>query len=532
MDINVSTAVIQNALSQLDLCQESLDVKVGEVEKTIVEHFEGLIDALRQCQTNSINQLHNKKDKLEEILKYQRTVLEQSLASVLSEEKETPSVSSCPLKPLVGDAIDCLKFRNGSLTKDNIQKQTGFIEDLPSGLPIYAELDKGSFLESQTLSGTVHFVLKDFSNQLCLKLREDLISILVDEPRNAAVYVHPRTFPSVTISIISTEAVAAGSKPCIRLFYDGLELKHVSDCGSVVKHVDEGIRWLFEGPRMQSPIFSSYAYLNEIFITTHDSVQVLNLVGKIKRHWGQSGSGPGDFKEPRGIVVSSGGEVFVADSGNDRIQVFDANGLHLRECAISKPKVLAFANNLLWVTSEKSIIALNDSGSSVHEIVFKFPVSAFSFMSSSEMLVYVASMGWRLINLNGEELYNHQQFKSNQYLFPYGDFVYGISYPERCVVSFNRCCFAERFIFGKSKKFSFSTISISLLEHGKLVITGSNSQDSQLAIIDCGHDFPLDSNRLYLFKFIKDEAERRNLDLKHLCKIVVSMCLQMESRNS
>ena len=41
--------------------------------------------------------------------------------------------------------------------------------------------------------------------------------------------------------------------------------------------------------------------------------------------WGEPGSGPGQFNDPTGIAVS-GGEVFVADSRNGRIQVFGLDG--------------------------------------------------------------------------------------------------------------------------------------------------------------------------------------------------------------
>lgn len=46
--------------------------------------------------------------------------------------------------------------------------------------------------------------------------------------------------------------------------------------------------------------------------------------------WGRSGAGEGELSRPTGIAVASTGEVYVADTGNDRIQVFDHNGTHLR----------------------------------------------------------------------------------------------------------------------------------------------------------------------------------------------------------
>jgi 4-amino-4-deoxy-L-arabinose transferase-like glycosyltransferase/sugar lactone lactonase YvrE len=47
--------------------------------------------------------------------------------------------------------------------------------------------------------------------------------------------------------------------------------------------------------------------------------------------WGDRGDGPGQFVEPRGVAVSLEGVVYVADTGNARIQVFDGGGQLLRQ---------------------------------------------------------------------------------------------------------------------------------------------------------------------------------------------------------
>ncbi|HEM60876.1 MAG TPA: hypothetical protein ENO24_01155, partial [Chloroflexi bacterium] len=47
--------------------------------------------------------------------------------------------------------------------------------------------------------------------------------------------------------------------------------------------------------------------------------------------WGSHGDGPGQFNEPRGVTVSLEGVVYVADTGNGRVQVFDSEGGFLRE---------------------------------------------------------------------------------------------------------------------------------------------------------------------------------------------------------
>lgn len=46
--------------------------------------------------------------------------------------------------------------------------------------------------------------------------------------------------------------------------------------------------------------------------------------------WGEKGTGPGQFSDPTGIAVT-GDEVFVADSRNSRIQVFDFGGKFKRQ---------------------------------------------------------------------------------------------------------------------------------------------------------------------------------------------------------
>ncbi|MCK4471945.1 MAG: 6-bladed beta-propeller, partial [Anaerolineae bacterium] len=47
--------------------------------------------------------------------------------------------------------------------------------------------------------------------------------------------------------------------------------------------------------------------------------------------WGSQGKGQGQFQDPRGIAVDQDGNVYVADSGNNRIQVFDSSGKFLTQ---------------------------------------------------------------------------------------------------------------------------------------------------------------------------------------------------------
>ena len=48
----------------------------------------------------------------------------------------------------------------------------------------------------------------------------------------------------------------------------------------------------------------------------------LIATGNFITKWGSAGSGDGQFNGPRGVTVDSSGNVYIADSSNDRIQGF------------------------------------------------------------------------------------------------------------------------------------------------------------------------------------------------------------------
>jgi glucose/arabinose dehydrogenase/plastocyanin len=61
--------------------------------------------------------------------------------------------------------------------------------------------------------------------------------------------------------------------------------------------------------------------------TAKNRIQVLFDNGTFMSKWGRDGSGNGTFNSPTGIAVdSSSGNVYVADTANNRIQVFSSNG--------------------------------------------------------------------------------------------------------------------------------------------------------------------------------------------------------------
>ena len=51
--------------------------------------------------------------------------------------------------------------------------------------------------------------------------------------------------------------------------------------------------------------------------------------GKLLTAWGRKGTGPGEFDQPHALAMDSQGRLFVADRGNDRIQIFSQAGVLL-----------------------------------------------------------------------------------------------------------------------------------------------------------------------------------------------------------
>jgi len=62
-----------------------------------------------------------------------------------------------------------------------------------------------------------------------------------------------------------------------------------------------------------------------------------NARGEWVASWGSLGKGQGQFDTPHGIAVSPADEIYVADRGNRRIQVFDPEGKYIREFTIDVP---------------------------------------------------------------------------------------------------------------------------------------------------------------------------------------------------
>ena len=63
--------------------------------------------------------------------------------------------------------------------------------------------------------------------------------------------------------------------------------------------------------------------------TNNNRVVKLNAYGSVLDEWGSRGTGDGRFRDPTGIAVDGAGNVYVVDNENNRVQVFDTDGRFL-----------------------------------------------------------------------------------------------------------------------------------------------------------------------------------------------------------
>ena len=70
---------------------------------------------------------------------------------------------------------------------------------------------------------------------------------------------------------------------------------------------------------------------NRELYVVDNSVRKYSFDGAIKQNWWNGGSGKNEFNKTGRLVVDDVGQVYVVDQGNKRIQVFDKEGLYLRD---------------------------------------------------------------------------------------------------------------------------------------------------------------------------------------------------------
>ncbi len=107
----------------------------------------------------------------------------------------------------------------------------------------------------------------------------------------------------------------------------------------------------------------------------NDRIQVFDSIGNFLAEFGTSGSGEGQFSGPQGIAFDAAGRLLVVDSGNNRVAALDFDGVNLAwagsfTAGLNAPTGIAVApNGHIFVadTGNNRIVELNPNGSFVAE---------------------------------------------------------------------------------------------------------------------------------------------------------------------
>jgi len=80
---------------------------------------------------------------------------------------------------------------------------------------------------------------------------------------------------------------------------------------------------------------SGNTYISDGYVNSR--IAKVDKDGNWLKSWGEPGDQPGQFSVPHSIAVDTQNNIYVADRGNRRIQVFDTNGKFLRQFTIDVP---------------------------------------------------------------------------------------------------------------------------------------------------------------------------------------------------
>ena len=85
-------------------------------------------------------------------------------------------------------------------------------------------------------------------------------------------------------------------------------------------------------------------YISDGYINSR--VAKVDKDGNWIKSWGEPGISPGQLNTPHSIASDAQNNIYVADRGNGRIQVFDTEGNFLRQIHITFPSLRTLAPRL------------------------------------------------------------------------------------------------------------------------------------------------------------------------------------------
>lgn len=160
-----------------------------------------------------------------------------------------------------------------------------------------------------------------------------------------------------------------------------------------------------------------YAYVVD---AGHHRILAFNLQGEFQFSFGQRGSGNSELDYPVGIDVATNGDVYVADSGNKRVQVFSETGKYLRQFKVKSGRyrlrpvdvLVNEKQNELYVTSSdnhkvlvftvKGKLKRSWGGNGINEGDFRYPATMAHLKDGRIAVVDVLNSRVQVFEKNGD----------------------------------------------------------------------------------------------------------------------------------
>ena len=160
---------------------------------------------------------------------------------------------------------------------------------------------------------------------------------------------------------------------------------------------------------------------NELFVadTDYHRIKVFNENGNFVRKFGTYGSGDGQMNQPRGIYFDSNGltgqELYVSDSRNHRIQVFDLTGNFIRKFGtygngdgqLDDPSDVGIGpDGLVYVCSkdDQRVLVFQKDGSYVRKFNTQSYPQNITFLGSKIAITTWSGHKVKIYDLNGTEI--------------------------------------------------------------------------------------------------------------------------------
>jgi hypothetical protein len=153
------------------------------------------------------------------------------------------------------------------------------------------------------------------------------------------------------------------------------------------------------------------AYISDGYINSR--VAKVDKDGNWLMSWGGPGSGPGEFNTPHSMAVDAAGNVYVADRGNRRIQVFDGNGKFLRQITIDVPAPPHARPAIGNMPADPSALKGTMAPGAPWAICITQPLNGFQVLYSSDAYpgrIYKLSLDGKVLGMFGESGKQLKQF--------------------------------------------------------------------------------------------------------------------------